>query len=303
MKALITGAHGFVGRYLAEELRSNGYEVSGTDIRGGWTHVDLLDFVCVKNYMQSERPGIIFHLAGQSAVGLSWKEPQMTFSINVNATLNLLDAARELPAPARVLLIGSGDEYGKTDGAAPIKETAPLKPETPYAVSKCAQEEMARLYTRAYGMDIVLTRSFNHTGPQQRRGFVVPDFASQIAAIEKGGDPVLKVGNLSAERDFSDVRDVARAYRLLAEKGRTGEIYNVGAGKACRIRDLLDILLSYAGRKIDVRQDAAKMRPVDVPVIVSDITKLQKDTGFAAEYTIEETLRDTLDYWRKQNES
>ncbi len=265
--------------------------------------MDLLDFVCVKNYMQSERPGIIFHLAGQSAVGLSWKEPQMTFSINVNATLNLLDAARELPAPARVLLIGSGDEYGKTDGAAPIKETAPLKPETPYAVSKCAQEEMARLYTRAYGMDIVLTRSFNHTGPQQRRGFVVPDFASQIAAIEKGGDPVLKVGNLSAERDFSDVRDVARAYRLLAEKGRTGEIYNVGAGKACRIRDLLDILLSYAGRKIDVRQDAAKMRPVDVPVIVSDITKLQKDTGFAAEYTIEETLRDTLDYWRKQNES
>ncbi len=217
--------------------------------------MDLLDFVCVKNYMQSERPGIIFHLAGQSAVGLSWKEPQMTFSINVNATLNLLDAARELPAPARVLLIGSGDEYGKTDGAAPIKETAPLKPETPYAVSKCAQEEMARLYTRAYGMDIVLTRSFNHTGPQQRRGFVVPDFASQIAAIEKGGDPVLKVGNLSAERDFSDVRDVARAYRLLAEKGRPGEIYNGGAGKACRIRDLLDILEDRCAARR--REDAA----------------------------------------------
>ncbi|MGI6152815.1 MAG: GDP-mannose 4,6-dehydratase [Christensenellaceae bacterium] len=300
MKALITGAGGFVGGYLADELICSGYEVIKTDIKGEVRAADLLNFDAVKKLIDDVRPDVVFHLAGQASVKLSWSNPQLTFRLNVEGTANLLDAVRAANCKAKILLIGSGDEYGKVEEQdCPIKETQPLKPQTPYAISKQAQEEFALLYARSYDMDIVMTRSFNHTGPGQQKGFVVPDFASRIAEIEKGAEPVIKVGNLKARRDFSDVRDIVRGYRLLAEMGKSGEIYNIGSGTAYAVKELLDHLIEISNKKIEVVEDPEKMRPVDTPLVVGDIRKIQEQTGYERHYSIEKTLEDTLDYWRK----
>lgn len=301
MRALITGANGFVGKYLKQELEGAGIEVLGTDFRGEDVILaDLLDQSAAKGIVNDSKPDLVFHLAGQSAVGFSWKNPTLTFDVNVNATINLLDAVRESGQKCRMVIIGSADEYGKVRPEdCPIKETFVPEPESPYAISKFTQEKMALLYAKAYGMDIVLTRSFNHSGPGQQRGFVLPDFASQIAQIERGAEPQLLVGNLSAERDFSDVRDTVRAYRLLSEKGKCGRVYNVGSGRAYVIKDMLQMLISLSKVKITVVEDETKMRPVDTPLIVGDIGKLQQDTGFEPEYKIEDTLGAILDYWRK----
>ncbi len=298
-KALVTGVNGFVGWFLTKELAAFGYEAVGTDIAGDALFADLLDAEAVRQMLQSVKPDIVFHLAGQSSVGLSWQKPQLTFEINVVGTLNLLEAVRSMQKRPRIVIVGSGDEYGKVRPEdCPIKEMLQPSPRTPYAISKYTQESAALLYAEAYGMDIVPTRSFNHTGPRQGLGFAVPDFASQVARIEKGGEPVLRVGNLTAKRDVSDVRDVVRAYRLLGEKGKSGEVYNVGCGCAHEIGKLLDMLVARSTVKIRVEEDPQKMRPVDVPVIMADITKIKEETGYAPEYGIEKTLEDTLDYWR-----
>lgn len=303
MKALVTGSLGFVGRYLRTELEQNGYEVIGIDIREGaqTRKLDLLDAASVVEAVAEIRPNMIIHLAGQANVGLSWKQPQKTMEVNVIGAVNLMEAVRQVDSTIRMVLVGSSDEYGVlgADGAL-VKETLATKPQTPYAVSKKAQEEMAQVYVKAYGLNICMTRSFNHGGAGQREGFLIPDFAAGIVRVERGQQPCLRVGNLAAKRDFTHVRDVVRAYRLLAEKGQPGEIYNVGSGEPHSVQEILDRLCAMASCRIPVECDPAKMRPSDTPVICCDHSKLTRDTGWMPIYTLENILAETLTYWREQ---
>ncbi|MBQ8110802.1 MAG: GDP-mannose 4,6-dehydratase [Clostridia bacterium] len=302
MKALITGSLGFVGSYLRAELEQHGYEVVGLDIRPGdrTLQVDLMDADQICKIVAAERPDAIFHLAAQADVGRSWKAPQLTMQLNVVASINLLEAVRAVDAKdIRVVIVGSSDQYGNLGAAgADVVEDMDLKPQTPYAISKRAQEEMAKLYARSYGMNICMTRSFNHGGAGQRTGFMIPDFASGIVKVERGRAEALSVGNLTSRRDFSHVRDVVRAYRLIAEKGRSGEVYNVGSGRTYSAREVLDALCSMAKCDIPVRQDAARMRPSDTPVICCNHGKLTRDTGWEPEIGMEQILKDTLEYYR-----
>ena len=302
MRALITGVGGFVGKHLTAELTSCGYTVIGTDLVGEGVEIaDLLDKQSVRSLLERCQPEVIFHLAGQASVQLSWKIPRKTFDINVGGTINLLETLHELKMQARVLVIGSSDQYGKIRSKdCPVRETLEQHPQSPYAISKLAQEQIALALSKAYQIDTVLTRSFNHIGVGQRGGFVVPDFASAIAAIEAGQtEPVLRVGNLEAQRDFTDVRDVVRAYRLLAEKGVSGEVYNIGSGKPYRISEILEKLLALSTAKIRVEQDPARMRVSDVPLISCCAAKLLRDTGWAPMYSLDSTLRDILADFRR----
>ena len=305
MKALITGSGGFVGRYLREELEQNGYAVVGLDVRPGRDTIqaDLLDARQALSALQDVQPDILIHLAGQADVGKSWKIPQETMAINVTAAINLMEAARSVRPEARIVLVGSSDEYGQLgEAGADVRETVPLNPQNPYAVSKMAQEQMAKVYVRAYALNICMTRSFNHAGAGQREGFLIPDFASGIARVEKGLQKSLKVGNLEARRDFTHVRDVVRAYRLIAEKGRCGEIYNVGSGTAYSVREILEKLLSLAESEIPVEQDPAKMRPSDTPVVRCNHEKLTNDTGWEPKIRLEQTLGEVLAEWRERTQ-
>lgn len=304
MKALIAGINGFVGQHLTSELLAGGYEVEGLDVVATEPHVrvvDLLDKDAVRQAVAEMAPDCIFHLAAQASVSRSWADPQLTFDINVKGTLNLLDAIRAAGRPVRIIIIGSSEQYGIVRPEdCPIKETLRSDPQSPYAISKQAQESLVQAYVKAYGLDIIMTRSFNHAGPGQRRGFALADFASQIADIEKGAEPVLQVGNLEAKRDFTDVRDVVRAYRLLNESGQAGEIYNVGSGQVYRMRELLDLMVGMARVPIEIRNDPERMRPSDLPLIQSDNTKLRQHTGWEPHYSMEQTITDTLDYWRSK---
>ena len=303
MRALITGSQGFVGRYLRRELETNGYEVLGMDLQAGpdTIQADLLDAERMAETVREANPGAVFHLAGQADVAKSWQIPQKTMEINVIGTINLMEAVRAFDPGVRMVLVGSSDQYGNLGAAGEcVKETQELRPQTPYAVSKRAQEEMARAYVGAYSMNICMTRSFNHGGAGQRKGFLIPDFASGVAQVEKGLAPSLKVGNLDARRDFTHVKDVVRAYRLIAEKGRPGEIYNVGSGRTYSAREILDRLCAMANCPIPVEQDPAKMRPSDTPVVCCGHGKLSRDTGWEPEISLDEMLRETLEEWRNQ---
>jgi len=303
VKALITGSLGFVGRYLREELEENGYEVIGLDIRTAedTLRADLLDAEAVKRAVTETCPDAIFHLAGQADVGLSWREPRRTFELNVIAAVNLLEAVREYEPRTRMVLVGSSDEYGSLGEAGrSVSEELELRPQTPYAASKKAQEELARIYARTYGMNVCMTRSFNHGGAGQREGFLIPDFAAGIVRVEKGLAGKLTVGNLTARRDFTHVRDVARAYRLISERGRTGEVYNVGSGSTWSAQEVLDKLLSLAKVPVPVEQDPAKLRPSDTPVICCDHGKLTRDTGWAPEIRMDGALEEVLEDWRER---
>ena len=310
MKALIIGGAGFVGGYLTEYLIRTGARVFVTKISGdrfdgkadGVFDVDLLDKASLQRALRESRPNVIFHLAAQSSVALSWKEPALTVDVNIKGCLNVLDTVRDEGGNPKIILVGSGDEYGKGGNTGePIGEVMAAEPMNVYAATKACQGMVGRIYSEAYGMDIVMTRSFNHTGPKQSPLFVVSDFCRQIALIEKGVNPaVMKVGNLSAKRDFTDVRDVVKAYALLAEKGRRGEVYNVGSGNAIAIDDILKTALSLSKVKITVETDPAKLRPVDVPIIEADISKIKNDTGWQPVISIEQTVSDTLSYWREQ---
>lgn len=244
---------------------------------------------------------MVFHLAGQPSVAQSWKIPQKTVELNVVAALNLMEAVRTENPNCRMVMVGSSDEYGNLgEAGVRVDEFIAARPQTPYAVSKKAQEEMAGVYVRAYGMWICMTRSFNHGGAGQAKGFLIPDFASGIVAVERGEAPCLRVGNLEARRDFTHVKDMVRAYRLIAEKGRPGEVYNVGSGTTHSAREILDRLRSMARCEIPVEQDPAKMRPSDTPVICCDHGKLTQDTGWEPEYELGAILQDALEDWRSR---
>ena len=310
-KALIIGAAGFVGNYLIDHIQKNciwsivvtkmpqeKIEKTGIEIRD----LNILEPERIKELLEDVRPDYIFHLAAQSSVGLSWKNPGLTVDVNIKGSLNVLDAIRDLDYQPRVLLIGSGEEYGYVKpGEVPIPEDNVLRPRTVYAATKACQNMLGKIYSQAYGMDVMMVRAFNHVGPSQAPLFVVADFCKQAAEIEKGlREPVIHVGNLSARRDFSDVRDVVRAYTLLMEHGAAGETYNVGSGKAIAIREILDIILAQAKVPIEVQVDQARLRPVDVPVIEADVSKLEACTGWKREIPLEQTIGETLEYWRRQ---
>jgi GDP-4-dehydro-6-deoxy-D-mannose reductase len=307
VKALIIGVAGFVGKYLANELIDSGWDVYGTRLPTETASadipvygLDILDANAIKGLLRKVNPDCIFHLAAQSSVANSWKQPALTIDVNVKGAVNLLEAVREMEKPPRVLLIGSGDEYGYVlPDELPISEDTDLRPGNIYAVSKISQGKLGQVYARAYGLEVVIVRAFSHIGPGQTDTFVVPGFCKQIAEIEaKGNDGVIRVGNLEAKRDITDVCDVVRAYRLLADKGRSGEIYNVGSGKAVSIGEILDMLIGLSKAKITVEQDPARMRPSDTPVIEADVSKLKACTGWTAEVLLEETLRSVLEEWR-----
>jgi GDP-4-dehydro-6-deoxy-D-mannose reductase len=313
VRLLLTGAGGFVGGHLVDFLRA---EQSSVEIHGvvlplggvSWraasgarvVEADLDDPAAAASVVEEVRPDRILHLAGQSSVHQSWRDPGGTLRTNVLAIVHLLDAARRCGLRPDVLVVGSAEEYGAVlPEELPIRESAPLRPASPYAVSKVAQGALALLYGPAGGMRVVLTRTFHHTGPGRGEAFAESSFARQVAEIEAGlRPPVLKVGNLDAVRDFSDVRDVVRAYWMLLERGEGGTAYNVCSGQGRRIRDLLDLLLAASTARVDVQVDPARLRPSDVPVQVGDASRLRAATGWEPRIPLERTLFDLLDDWR-----
>ena len=299
-KALITGISGFVGPYLKNELDKNGYDVFGIDRTGGENvfRCDLLDKKNVEEVIEKSRPDYIYHLAGFSSVKDSWDKPELCRKINVEGTKNLLDAVVKAGLKPRILIVTSAEVYGKPKKL-PLTETSPLLPESPYAKSRVEQEKLLGNYN---DLDWVVARSFNHTGPGQPAMFVIPEFAKQLAEIKKGlKKPVIKVGNLEAKRDFSDVRDVVRAYRLLLEKGLKYEVYNVCSGKSYYVWQLLNKMIKYtnARKMIYDEVDEKKYRPVDIFELKGDNRKLKR-IGFKFKYDIDKTLKDSLRWWCKQ---
>jgi len=308
MKALVIGGAGFVGHYLIEHLAQTGRDVYATHLpneavnaKANSYELDILDFGACKQLLSHIQPDEIYHLAAQSSAAVSWKIPALTVDVNIKGTVNILESMQVLSCKSRLLLVGSGEEYGVVSpDDLPIKEEQCTNPTNVYAVTKATQTMLGKLYVSAYGLDIVMTRSFNHIGPGQLPTFAVSSFCKQIAEIEKGLClPVIKVGNLSACRDFTDVRDVVRAYVLLIEKGQTGEVYNVGSGNAVSMQSILDELLALATVEITVENDPERMRPADVPIIVADVTKLKQVTEWEVQDSLKSTLRDTLNCWRK----
>ena len=248
------------------------------------------------------KPERIFHLAAQSYVPSSWNSPAETITTNVIGQLNVFEAMRELGLDAAIQIAGSSEEYGLVHPEeTPITEDSPLRPLSPYAVSKVAQDMLAYQYFRSYGLQAIRTRAFNHTGPRRGEVFVTSNFAKQIVDIEAGlREPVMYVGDLTPERDFTDVRDIVRAYWLCLEHCTPGEVYNVASGKAYRIQEVLDILLSHSDVDIEVRQDPTRLRPSDVPLLLGDNSRFVDATGWQPEIPFEQTAKDLLDYWRER---
>jgi GDP-4-dehydro-6-deoxy-D-mannose reductase len=316
LRVLITGISGFVGSHLADYcLTKEDVEVFGTirwrsrteniihikdDIN--LVECDIRDAASVKKAIKKSNPDYIFHLASQSFVPTSWHAPSETLTTNILGEVNIFEAVRELGLNPRIQLAGSSEEYGMVyEDEAPVKETNPLRPLSPYAVSKVAQDLLGYQYHQSYGMDIVRTRAFNHEGPRRGEVFVTSNFAKQIAEIEKKQKkPVIKVGNLHAKRDFSDVRDMVRAYWLALEKGEPGEVYNIASGKVCTIKEMLDVLLTFTSLDFEVKQDPNRMRPSDVELLVGDAGKFIELTGWKPEIAFEKTLEDSLNYWRER---
>jgi len=317
MRVLITGITGFAGSHLAEYILAEhpGVRVFGlvrwrsrmdniVQIRDKIElhEADLKDIISLKKALAEIKPDRIFHLAAQSFVPASWKLPVETFAINALGQINLFEAVLSLKLDPRIQIAGSSEEYGHVNpDEVPMKETNPLRPLSPYAVSKVAQDLLAYQYFMSYGMKTVRTRGFNHTGPRRGDVFVTSNFAKQIAEIEKGKKkPVIHVGNLEAKRDFTDVRDMVRAYWLAADKGEAGEVYNIGSGKTMAMKDMLDILLSLSKAKVKVQVDPDRLRPSDVPILYSDCRKFVSLTKWKPRIPLEKTFKDLLDYWRER---
>ena len=313
MKALILGAAGFVGAYAIRQFAEGcGWETHAAKMPQETLSEALCDLCTVHDFdlldadgmcalMQEIRPDLILHLAAQSSVALSWKQPQLTVDVNIKGTVNLLEAARSLPVCPRILLIGSGEEYGALQpGQIPVSEDTPLQPANVYAATKAAAEQLAALYHKAYGMPVICVRAFNHIGPGQSTAFVAADFCCQAVEIEAGlREPVIRTGNRSAKRDFTDVRDIVRAYAMLLENGTAGCIYNVGSGNAVSIDEILAGIQAICKTSFRIETDPAKLRPVDVPVIAADTTKIFADTGWKPQIPLSETLQNILDAQRQ----
>ena len=303
---LVTGASGFVGRYLLEELRTAHGAVVGwsrapvaADLAGAavWQCVDLTKREQVRSALRDLQPRQVYHLAGATHVPRSWARPAETLEANVLATHHLLDGLGRAGVRARVLISGSATVYAPS--TIPLAETAPLAPDNPYGLSKLAQEMLSVRAATEDGVDVVVTRSFNHTGPGQPPTFVAPSFARQLARIERGlQEPVLKVGNLDALRDLTDVRDVVRAYTALMASGATGEVYNVASGMGRSIRAIVDTLVAAATVPVRVEIDPARVRTIDAPALIGDASKLRALTGWTPRIPFERMVSDLLTYWR-----
>lgn len=308
--ALITGCNGFVGRIMVARLRVGGYNVRGVDRsercdvldEDAYLSGDLRDPGFVAEAIEENALDVIVHLAAQSSVRRSFDEPALTLADGTLPALNLLNHIRESGENTRMLLVGSADEYGVVPAnEMPIAETHPVKPASPYALAKSIQNQLGAMFSSLYGVDTVMTRSFNHTGPGQREDFVLANFARQVAEIKCGRrEPVIEVGNLDIRRDFLDVRDVCDAYVVLLKRGRSGETYNVCSGNSYRIRDLLDTLCALANINVKVRVDETRMRPVDMPELRGDPTKMNEHTGWKSKLDIEETLKAMLEDWDRR---
>jgi GDP-4-dehydro-6-deoxy-D-mannose reductase len=305
-RILVTGAAGFVGRHLLAFLqgRSN-VRVYGVTrfvegVSEGWFAGDLTEESFVDDVLREVKPNVVIHLAAQSSVADSWRDPRGTVVNNVVAQLNLLESIVRHAPSARVLTVGSAEEYGHlAPENLPAREDGPLRPDNPYALSKIAQDYLGLQYHLGRHLDVVRIRPFNLFGPGQSDRFAVGSFARQIAEAEAGlGEPVLRVGNMTALRDYTDVRDAARAYWAILERGRAGEVYNLGGGGIHSIGEVLDALVQRARVPLEVRQDPAKFRPVDAPVVAPDVGRLHEETGWQPTIPFEQTIQDLLDDWR-----
>jgi GDP-4-dehydro-6-deoxy-D-mannose reductase len=316
---LITGVTGFAGSHLAEYLlahqpevevfgthrwRSPMHNIAHIGERLRMVETDLRDYSSVHKALDRVRPDFIFHLAAQSFVPTSWNAPAATLDVNVIGQTNLFEAVRALGIDPVIQIACSSEEYGLVHPhETPIKETNPLRPLSTYAVSKVAQDYLGYQYYQSYGLKAIRTRGFNHTGPRRGEVFVTSNFAKQLARIKAGLDePVIRVGNLEAIRDFTDVRDMVRAYWLAVNKARPGEVYNIASGKGIKIQELLDRLIALTGVEVEVRQDPDRMRPSDVEILLGDCSKFHADTGWVPEIPFEQTLEDIVEYWRRRVE-
>lgn len=318
MRVLITGVTGFAGSHLAEFLLTQpGVEIHGIERWRSKTenvsHIkdrlvmhecDLRDASSVRKVIETVRPDRIFHLAAQSFVPTSWRAPAETLMTNIIGQLNIFEAARQIGINPRTQIAGSSEEYGLVrPDELPITERNPLRPLSPYGVSKVGQDLLAYQYHQSYQLHVVRTRGFNHTGPRRGDVFVESNFALQIAKIERGlQEPVVKVGNLQAKRDYTDVRDMVRAYWLALERGEPGDVYNICSGQAHSIDEVLHALLAMSAAKVRIELDPARMRPSDVLILQGDATKFVRRTGWRPEIPFETTLQDLLNYWRERIE-
>ena len=314
MKILITGAGGFVGKHLIKRLQDNHHELVALGIGCDKEEfqkkdiplyaVDILDEEAVGQCMEEEKPDAVIHLAAISNVPLSWEKPGLTAEVNVKGTINVFLAFAHSNPKGVFLNIGSSDEYGLTaKQGIPLTEDMPCQPQNPYAISKLCAEQMLLQLGKKHSVKVISTRSFNHFGPGQAKGFVVSDFASQVAEIERGErEPVLKVGDLSAVRDFTFVTDVVDAYALLLEKNAPTGVYNICSGKAVKIQEILDVLLSLAKADIRVETDATKLRPAEVSYFVGNADKIEKATGWKINPKFYEQIDTSLFYWREPSE-
>jgi GDP-4-dehydro-6-deoxy-D-mannose reductase len=316
-RALITGITGFAGSHLAEYLLAEHPEVEVyglyrwrsrmenlRDVTGRVRLVegDLRDYSSIRQVLEVSRPDYVFHLAAQSFVPSSWTAPNETLTTNVSGQVNLFEAVRHLGLDPTIQIACSSEEYGMVyPEEVPIREENPLRPLSPYAVSKVAQDLMGYQYFQSFGLKVVRTRGFNHTGPRRGDVFVTSNFAKQVASIEAGlQEPVIRVGNLEAVRDFTDVRDMVRAYWLAVTRAKPGEVYNIATGVGITIQELLDRLLALSEVEVRVEQDPERMRPSDVVRLVGDASKFRADTGWEPRVPFEQTLADVLGYWRQQ---
>ncbi len=313
-KALITGIAGFVGSHMAELLLAKDFEVYGfTRIRSKMEHIDaiksqlhleeadLLDSHSLYAAIERIKPDYIFHLAAQSFVPTSWVSPAVTLDVNIVGSANLFEAVRKASPNTVIQIACSSEEYGMVyENEIPIKETNPLRPLSPYAVSKVAMDYLGYQYHQSYDIKIIRTRGFNHTGPRRGDTFAESNFAKQIALIEKGlQEPIIRVGNLDARRDYTDVRDMVRGYLLSVDSCDPGDVYNICTGNAEKIGDVLQMLLKMSKVKVEIKEDPARMRPSDVMVLIGDNSKFVQKTGWKPEIPFEKTMTDLLNYWRE----
>lgn len=303
-KVLIFGVSGFVGSYLSDEFINNGYQVVGSDrVRNSmlsdkveFHNVDLMDTDAVESLISEQTADIIVNLAAISSVGQSWNIPQTTISVNVVGALNIMEAARKLEMRPKIMFVGSSEEYKISNE--PISEKNELDATNPYGISKVTQEQFAKMYRQQYGLKIYCVRPFNHTGVGQRASFALPSFCKQVADIEKSGKPgVIKVGNLTVQRDFSHIKDIVRAYRMILESDDCETIYNVGFGKAYRLDEILNFIVGLSSQEIKVEVDKEKFRPSDQPVVCCNHELITKKLGWKSEYTVFDAVKEMYQYY------